>query len=97
MPGAASLRVAGKHREIALAVACFLVFDLAVLVLNFVISYQIAADAQAINLAGRQRMLSQRIAKSLFILEAAQPNGAEEARAELLQSTMLFSATSRIA
>jgi signal transduction histidine kinase len=93
MPGAASLRVAGKHREIALAVACFLVFDLAVLVLNFVISYQIAADAQAINLAGRQRMLSQRIAKSLFILEAAQPNGAEEARAELLQSTMLFGAT----
>jgi signal transduction histidine kinase len=93
MPGAASLRVAGKHREIALAVACFLVFDLVVLVLNFVISYQIAADAQAINLAGRQRMLSQRIAKSLFILEAAQPNGAEEARAELLQSTMLFGTT----
>ncbi|NSL55487.1 ATP-binding protein [Uliginosibacterium aquaticum] len=60
----------GKYREIVLAVAFFLVFDLAVLVLNFYTSYQIAADAVAINLAGRQRMLSQRMAKSALMLEA---------------------------
>lgn len=58
----------GKYREIVLAVAFFLVFDLAVLVLNFVISYQISEDALAINLAGRQRMLSQRMSKSVFDL-----------------------------
>lgn len=58
----------GKYREIVLAVAFFLVFDLAVLVLNFVISFQISEDALAINLAGRQRMLSQRMSKTVFDL-----------------------------
>lgn len=56
----------GKYREIVLAVACFLVFDLAVLVLNFYISYQINDSATAINLAGRQRMLSQRMTKEVL-------------------------------
>jgi two-component system, chemotaxis family, sensor kinase CheA len=56
----------GKYREIVLAVAFFLVFDLAVLVLNFYISFQISEDALAINLAGRQRMLSQRMTKALL-------------------------------
>jgi nitrate/nitrite-specific signal transduction histidine kinase len=51
----------GKYKEIILAVAFFLVFDMAVLVLNFYISFQISEDALAINLAGRQRMLSQRM------------------------------------
>lgn len=60
----------GKYREIVLAVACFLVFDLAVLVLNFYISYQISASAVSINLAGRQRMLSQRMTKALVIAES---------------------------
>ena len=56
----------GKYREIVLAVAFFLVFDLAVLVLNFYISFQLSADAVSINLSGRQRMLSQRMTKVLL-------------------------------
>jgi len=56
----------GKYREIIFAIALFLVFDLGVLVLNFYTSYQIADDATAINMAGRQRMLSQRITKTLL-------------------------------
>lgn len=69
----------GKYREIVLAVAFFLVFDLAVLVLNFVISFQISEDAIAINLAGRQRMLSQRMAKSVFDLQnEARPDSLRE-------------------
>ena len=60
----------GKYREIIWAVALFLVLDLSVLVLNFYISYQISEDALSINLAGRQRMLSQRITKSLLIAQA---------------------------
>jgi HPt (histidine-containing phosphotransfer) domain-containing protein len=94
MQAAASFKLAGKYREIVLAVACFLLIDLAVLGLGFVISYQIAADAQAINLAGRQRMLSQRVAKALFSLEAL-PAGMIDPTtlAELKSSTALFGAT----
>lgn len=61
--------VLGKYREIVIAVAFFLVFDLGVLILNFYTSFQIAEDAVAINLAGRQRMLSQRMTKSLLLLQ----------------------------
>ena len=59
-----------KYRQIVYAVAAFLLFDLGVLVLNFYTSYQISADAVSINLAGRQRMLSQRMTKSLLALES---------------------------
>ena len=61
----------GKYRVIIIAVGFFLLFDLGVLVLNFYTSYQIAEDAIGINLAGRQRMLSQRTAKALLSAEAA--------------------------
>ena len=92
-PALADFKVAGKYRDIVLAVACFLVFDLAVLVLNFTISYQITADAQAINLAGRQRMLSQSIAKALFSLESGYAAAPQAARAELADSAALFGDT----
>ncbi|HEU0199481.1 MAG TPA: ATP-binding protein, partial [Burkholderiaceae bacterium] len=59
----------GKYRVLAVAIGLFLIFDLGVLVLNFVISSQIAADAVSVNLAGRQRMLSQRTAKSLLLID----------------------------
>ena len=82
----------GKYREIVLAVAFFLLFDLAVLILNFYVSYQISEDAVSINLAGRQRMLTQRLSKVLFAWELAVSNG--EAPPELVKelqlSTQLF-------
>lgn len=59
----------GKYREIIIAVALFLLFDLGVLVLNFYTSYQISEDASAINLAGRQRMLSQRSTKAMYAVQ----------------------------
>jgi two-component system, chemotaxis family, sensor kinase CheA len=85
----------GKYREIILAVALFLVLDLSVLVLNFYISYQISEDALAINLAGRQRMLSQRITKSLLIAQnnVNQELPLAEPLAELKTTTDLFNAT----
>lgn len=70
--GLASL---GKYREIIIAVALFLLFDLGVLVLNFYTSFQIAEDALGVNLSGRQRMLSQRTAKSLLAVDAAHSKG----------------------
>jgi signal transduction histidine kinase len=78
---------AGKYREILIAVAFFLLFDLAVLVLNFYVSFQIAEDAVSINLSGRQRMLTQRMAKGSFALEVAQSRG--ESPDELLKDLRL--------
>lgn len=85
----------GKYKEIILAVAFFLVFDLAVLVLNFYISFQISEDALAINLAGRQRMLSQRMTKALLIAESDVQRGLpnSDALAELKKTVYLFDTT----
>ncbi|MFT3929579.1 MAG: type IV pili methyl-accepting chemotaxis transducer N-terminal domain-containing protein [Spongiibacteraceae bacterium] len=85
----------GKYREIVLAVACFLIFDMAVLVLNFYISYQISESAVSINLAGRQRMLSQRMTKSLLGAQADinAEQSPDKALAELNKTVALFDAT----
>lgn len=56
----------GKYRGIIISIALFLLLDASVLMLNFYISFEIADDAVAVNLAGRQRMLSQRMTKSLL-------------------------------
>jgi two-component system, chemotaxis family, sensor kinase CheA len=61
----------GKYREIIIAVAFFLLFDIGVLVLNFYTSFKIDQDTVAINLAGRQRYVSQRIARTLLEMDAA--------------------------
>ena len=82
----------GKYREIIIAVALFLLFDLSVLVLNFYTSYQISEDASAINLAGRQRMLSQRSTKAIYAVQervlAGAPSG-DDAK-ELDSAVRLF-------
>jgi two-component system, chemotaxis family, sensor kinase CheA len=82
----------GKYRDIIVAVALFLLFDLGVLILNFYTSFQIAEDAVGINLAGRQRMLSQRTAKALLEVEAAKLKGFPQSLAldELKLATNLF-------
>lgn len=59
----------GKYKGIIISIALFLILDASVLILNFYMSYEIADDAVGVNLAGRQRMLSQRMVKSLFELE----------------------------
>ena len=84
--------VLGKYREIIIAVALFLLFDLSVLILNFYTSFQIAEDAVGINLAGRQRMLSQRTAKALISVEAANLKGLPQGMAldELQAAVTLF-------
>ncbi len=85
----------GKYREIIWAVALFLLLDLSVLVMNFYISFQISEDALSINLAGRQRMLSQRITKSLLIAQANINHSMpiDGALAELKSTTKLFNET----
>jgi two-component system chemotaxis sensor kinase CheA len=83
----------GKYREIIIAVALFLIFDLGVLVLNFYTSFQIDQDTVAINLAGRQRYVSQRIARTLLELDAARATGQpykRETLAELRAGANIF-------
>lgn len=57
-----------------LAVLLFLTFDFIALSLNVWLSYRIESAAININLAGRQRMLSQRMVKSLLIMENSLTN-----------------------
>jgi len=85
----------GKYREILIAVAFFLLFDLAVLVLNFYVSFQISEDAVSINLSGRQRMLTQRLSKNLFASELAVASGTVPAPLtdELRLASRLFDET----
>ena len=85
----------GKYRVIVIAVALFLVFDLGVLILNFFTSYQISQDAISINLAGRQRMLSQRMTKSLLIIANDTLAGRDitAGKAELKKTVSLFNST----
>lgn len=87
-----SNRYLGKYREIITAVAFFLVFDLAVLVLNFYVSFQISASAVEINLAGRQRMLSQKMTKELLIAERESFNSIEleQAAKDMAKTVYLF-------
>ncbi|NJO20840.1 MAG: hypothetical protein HC838_13475 [Spirulinaceae cyanobacterium RM2_2_10] len=85
-----------KYRTLLIAITLFLCFDLGVLVPNFILSSRIKQDAIAINLAGRQRMLSQRTVKSLFQLQIARETGIgepETARRELETTYQLFDET----
>lgn len=61
-----------RYRFILLSIALFIVIDIGVLIPNLIISGYLKQDAVAINLAGRQRMLSQRLVKTLLQLELAQ-------------------------
>lgn len=85
----------GKYREIILAVAFFLIFDMAVLVLNFYISFQLSDSAINLNLSGRQRMLSQRMTKSLMIkqIDAEQAVANPKNDEELTKTIALFDST----
>jgi len=90
-PGYRNLRIA------LVAVALFLVFDFIALTLNFWLSWKIEKDAVEINLAGRERMLSQRMVKALLQIEEAREkendHDAATAIAELKLTFTLFDDT----
>lgn len=85
----------GKYKGILISVALFILLDASVMILNFYVSFEIADDAVGINLAGRQRMLSQRMAKSLYALntEASDSQAFKDAATELKTSSGLFDET----
>ena len=57
-----------KYRFIIVSIILFLAIDIGVLIPNFILSNEIKMDTICINLAGRQRMLSQRTAKVLLYI-----------------------------
>ncbi len=85
----------GKYKSIVISIALFLILDASVLVLNFYISFKIADDAVSVNLAGRQRMLSQRTVKTLLDLQASQGDSSAEIKilSELKTTFTLFNDT----
>lgn len=58
-----------KYKTIVISVILFLIMDVSVLAMNFYISFQVSKDAVSVNLSGRQRMLTQRTAKSLLSID----------------------------
>jgi phosphoserine phosphatase RsbU/P len=84
-----------KYRTILISAALFLAFDLGVLLPNFILSSSLKRDAVKINLAGRQRMLSQRMTKSLLQVKLVQSTekGSNNYKEELALSTKLFDET----
>ncbi len=65
----------GKYRLVILLTAVFLVIFAGVMVLTFVISRQIAADAVSLNLAGQQRTQVQQVVKTVLLLEQGSTQG----------------------
>lgn len=60
----------GKYRFLVVSISLFLIFDLGVLVLNFYTSGKIAEQAELINLAARQRTLTQQMSKATLYIKA---------------------------
>jgi two-component system chemotaxis sensor kinase CheA len=87
--------VGKKYRGILISVALFILLDASVMILNFYVSFEISEDAIGINLAGRQRMLSQRMAKTLYALnsEGSESKEFKDAAIELQSSKNLFDET----
>lgn len=83
-----------RSRLLYMAIGLFLLLDLAVLATTYWLSYQIAENAITINLAGRQRMLSQRMVKALLNLDrAVDQQHRAEALTELRLTFTLFDST----
>ena len=81
----------GSPRRLFIAVLLFVLLDLTVLVTNLWIAAQVGRDAVAINLAGRQRMLSQKLTKSLLLAHQISDSTAhEDALSEIRSSFSLF-------
>ncbi|MBL4659662.1 MAG: type IV pili methyl-accepting chemotaxis transducer N-terminal domain-containing protein [Alcanivoracaceae bacterium] len=84
-----------RYQSLIIFITLFVVIIVAVLTINFYFSSQFSDDAKEINLAGRQRMLSQRMAKNIQKLIQAQSSneGIEQAFSELKSTFSLFDNT----
>jgi diguanylate cyclase (GGDEF)-like protein len=90
------LRVYRKaHWSLSLSISVFLLLDVSVLLTNSWLSRQIDRDAVSINLAGRQRMLSQELSSRVLVLHhySLTARERESLTKGLMQSFRLFDQT----
>jgi diguanylate cyclase (GGDEF)-like protein/PAS domain S-box-containing protein len=85
----------GKYGGVISSIGAFLVLGVGVMILNLAIANRIQKDSLAINLAGRQRMLSQKKVKELLQIQQrlSQKISIESPRDELRKTVDLFDTT----
>lgn len=78
-----------------LSIMLFLLLDMSMLALNIKLTREVSEDALVINLAGRQRMLSQRTSKLIFQIEPEQLDSMNSRRlmAQFMEAYDLFTHT----
>lgn len=83
-------------RKLALEIGLFVFLVISVLAINYRIADQFEQDATSINLAGRQRMLTQRITKTLLELRQLPPHADRRVlETELREAIQMFDRTLR--
>lgn len=82
-------RISSVFRPIVL----FVLFDFIALSLNYIISYKLDENTVVVNLAGRQRMLTQRMTKALVSLVWEGSRTKADALGELQDTIALFDST----
>ena len=84
-----------KYRHFLLPLGLVVILDITLLTMNYVISAQLEASSVHINIAGRQRMLSQQMSKALLLIHYQQQTGADRRAAyqELKTAVVLFDTT----
>ena len=88
-------RLINKYRLVLVPLVLVLVCDLVLLVVNHVISAELEVASTNINISGRQRMLTQRIAKSVLLIDYRRRQGLDVSAqvSELHESIDLFGST----
>lgn len=81
------------RRSLFIAICIFLLLDFAILGINLQITEEVEADALAINIAGRQRMLSQQLTKASLQLHQANKTNQAAYRQEFVEVYRLFTNT----
>jgi diguanylate cyclase (GGDEF)-like protein/PAS domain S-box-containing protein len=82
-----------KYKLVLLPLLLVMLFDVSLLAMNYYIASQLDATSTNINIAGRQRMLSQKITKAIVVIHYQIHNNNEIDMAELRTATELFEQT----
>lgn len=93
--GGNMFEVVKKYRHFLLPLSLVVIFDITLLAMNYGISAQLEASSININIAGRQRMLSQKMTKSLLLMHYQHQQGLDTQAAfqELMDAMALFDQT----